>query len=274
MFHLPSNRPALMGILNVTPDSFSDGGLFLNASDAVARARAMMEEGADLIDVGGESTRPGAEAVELEEEWRRIGGVLGRLAQLGIPVSVDTRKPEIAKRALEAGASVINDVGGFRDPKMLEVACSSRCSVCVMHMQGEPATMQLEPKYADVVAEVLGFLEAQAAELVRCGKAREQVWIDPGIGFGKKLEHNRSLLQALPRFAQTGYPVLLGVSRKSFVGTVLGSATDPLQVSERLEGTLAVQAWAQLSGVRILRVHDVRPAKRVLNMISWLSGAR
>lgn len=272
MFCLPPDRPALMGILNVTPDSFSDGGLFLNASDAVDQARRMVEEGADLIDVGGESTRPGAEPVELGEEWRRVGPVIERLVQRGIAVSVDTRKPEVARRALQVGASVVNDVGGFRDPDMLRVASESPCSVCVMHMLGEPATMQLQPRYEDVVGEVLHFLETQAAKLVALGKARDQVWIDPGIGFGKTLEHNLSLLRALPRFVGVGYPVLLGVSRKSFIGRVLGSPEDPLPVSERLEGTLAVQAWAQLLGVRIFRVHDVRPAKRVLNMIRCLAG--
>lgn len=270
MFQLPADRPAVMGILNVTPDSFSDGGAFLDSSAALDRALRMVDEGADLVDVGGESTRPGAFAVPAEEEWSRVGVVVERLARRGVPVSIDTRKPEVARRALAGGALVVNDVSGLRDPAMMDLVCSRPCSVCIMHMQGEPATMQIEPAYRDVVQEVREFLLRQAEEAVRRGKAAQDVWIDPGIGFGKTTEHNRALLRSLDRLVGTGYPVLLGVSRKSFVGRVLGSETAPLPVEDRLEGTLTVQVWAQLQGVRVLRVHDVLAARRCVEMVLWV----
>ncbi len=261
-----------MGILNVTPDSFSDGGLYLNGSQAVDHALRMIGEGADLVDVGGESTRPGAEPVSVEEEWSRVGPVVERLSRQGVPVSIDTRKPEVARRALEAGALVVNDVSGLRDPAMMDLVCSRPCAVCVMHMQGEPTTMQVQPTYHDVVTEVLGFLETQVREVMRRGKATDDVWIDPGIGFGKTTRHNLELLRSLGRFVATGFPVLLGVSRKSFIGRVLGSELEPLPVTDRLEGTLAVQVWAQLQGVRVLRVHDVLAARRCVEVVSWLTA--
>ncbi|MFN3684652.1 MAG: dihydropteroate synthase [Fimbriimonadaceae bacterium] len=270
MYRLPADRPAVMGILNVTPDSFSDGGAFLDSSAALDHALRMVDEGADLVDVGGESTRPGAAEVPADEEWSRVGNILESLVRRGVPVSVDTRKAEVARRALDCGACVVNDVSGLRDPAMMDLVCSRPCAVCIMHMQGEPATMQIQPHYRDVVEEVLEFLLRQASEAVRRGKPSSDVWIDPGIGFGKTTEHNRALIRSLDRLVRTGYPVLLGVSRKSFIGRVLGGEATPLPVEDRLEGTLAVHVWAQLQGVRVLRVHDVLATRRCVEMVRWL----
>ncbi|HVL40467.1 MAG TPA: dihydropteroate synthase [Fimbriimonadaceae bacterium] len=265
-FPLPEGRPALMGILNVTPDSFSDGGRHFRAEDAVAAARRMIEEGADLIDVGGESTRPGAAPVSADEEMVRVLPVLRELARRQIPVSIDTMKPEVAKAALAEGARVVNDVSGFRNPQMVEVVAASNCSICIMHMLGEPRTMQKEPVYADVLSEVTSYLRGQARTCEAAGIARDRIWIDPGIGFGKTVPHNLALLRGLPQLAALGYPVLVGVSRKSFIGRLLGSAEAPLPVEERLEGTLAAQVFAQLQGTRILRAHDVRASRRAMEM--------
>lgn len=271
MFLLPAGRPAIMGILNVTSDSFSDGGLFADAGVAVAAGRRMWQEGADLIDVGGESTRPDAEPVAAHEELRRVIPVIRELAAEGIAVSVDTMKAEVASRALEAGAVVVNDVSGLRDEGMVEVVVAHQCQVCIMHMQGDPRTMQEAPQYADVVREVRAFLMLQAARLEEAGLPGDRIWIDPGIGFGKTVEHNLVLLRQLGQFVATGYPVLLGVSRKSFIGRVLGGE-EPLPVSDREEGSLATQVWAQTQGVRILRAHDVRAAVRAAKMISAISA--
>ncbi len=257
MFALPERRPAIMGILNVTPDSFSDAGAYFDADTAISRGLQMVAEGADLVDVGGESTRPGADPVPLDEELRRVLPVVRELAKRKAPVSVDTSKPEVAWEAVHCGARVVNDVTGLRDPAMLQALAQLDCTVCVMHMLGEPRTMQASPSYGDVVEEVRSYLLEQAESAQEAGIGRERIWIDPGIGFGKTLEHNLVLLRNLGAFVATGYPVLLGVSRKSFLGRVLGSADSPAPVEERLEGTLAAQTLAQASGVRVLRVHDV-----------------
>ncbi len=272
MFILPTDRPALMGILNVTPDSFSDGGAHFGFGEAVDWALRMMDDGADLVDVGGESTRPGAPAVPEDEEIRRVVPVIEALTAKGVPVSVDTMTPGVARVALEAGACVVNDVGGFRESAMAEICASSGCSVCVMHMQGLPRTMQRSPSYDDVVEEVSSFLLAKAEELAGVGIARERVWIDPGIGFGKTVSHNLRLLRELPRFVASGYPVLIGVSRKSFIGKLLGSEDAPLPVGERLEGTLAAQAWAQIQGARVIRAHDVGASRRVIETVAGIAG--
>lgn len=266
---LPAGRPAIMGILNMTPDSFSDGGLYAGAQPAVEAGLRMVEDGADLIDVGGESTRPGAEPVSFEEELARVLPVVSGLAQQGVPVSIDTMKPDVARACLDAGAFLVNDVTGLRSAEMIQVCASAGCFVCIMHMRGEPRTMQQDPHYADVVSEVKDFLVSRAEEAMGQGIDREKIWIDPGIGFGKKLEHNLELLRGLPVLAVTGYPILVGASRKSFIGKVLGG----LGVEDRLEGTLAVQAWAQLHGARVLRVHDVKAARRNCEMIAALSGS-
>jgi dihydropteroate synthase len=273
MFSLPPNRPALMGILNVTPDSFSDGGRFLDPEAAVERGITMAEEGADLVDVGGESTRPGSEPVPLDEELRRVVPVIEALAARGVPLSVDTCKPEVARRALAAGASVVNDVTALSHPEMATVCAESECSVCLMHMKGEPRTMQVSPEYGNVVAEVRDFLLRRAKGAEAAGIASERLWIDPGIGFGKTVQHNLELLHRLHRFVESGYPVLIGVSRKSFLGAVLGGTGNPLPVNERQEATLAAQTIAQMKGARIIRAHEVRAARRVIEVVSAILHA-
>lgn len=263
MVTLPPDRPAVMGILNVTPDSFSDGGLFVDAAAAVDHGLRMTDKGADLVDVGGESTRPGAEAVSAEEESRRVVPVVEALAKRGVVVSVDTSKALVARRALEAGARVLNDVTALSDPEMANVCASSDCTICLMHMQGEPRTMQANPEYDDVVSEVRDYLVSRATWCETQGLKRERLWIDPGIGFGKTLGHNLQLLRHLGSFVATGYPVLLGVSRKSFIGKLCdGAAT-----GERLPGTLAVQALAQLNGVKIIRAHDVKETVQAVTVL-------
>ncbi len=254
-----------MGILNVTPDSFSDGGLFLDCATAIEAGRRMMEEGADLIDVGGESTRPGAPDVLAQDEIARVIPVVAALARMGIPVSIDTMKSEVARAALAEGAQIVNDVNGLRASGMLELVSDSDCGVCIMHMQGSPRTMQKSPSYGNVVSEVLEFLVGQTALV---GGSPERVWIDPGIGFGKTVDHNLTLLRNVQDFVATGIPVLIGVSRKSFIGRVTG-VDDP---TDRLEGTLAAQVWAQSKGVRIVRAHDVRASRRAIDMMAAIQG--
>lgn len=272
-FSLPEGRPALMGVLNVTPDSFSDGGRYLDRQRAVDRALRMVEQGADLVDVGGESTRPGAAAVPFEEEQRRVLPVVEALVARGVAVSIDTSKPELARLALAAGAAVLNDVTGLRDPRMRAIAAEGTCSVCAMHMRGDPRTMQAHTDYADVVSEVRGELLAAVARCESDGIAAERIWIDPGIGFSKDAAQNLKLLRYLPELVATGYPVLVGASRKSFLGKVLGSNSVPLPVEERLEGTLAAHVIAQVHGARILRVHDVLEGRRALDVAAAILGA-
>ena len=274
MFELPLGRPALMGVINVTPDSFSDGGVHFGPSDAVRSALRMMEHGADLIDVGGESTRPGALEVPLEEELRRVIPVVRELRKHDVPISADTRKPAVARAALEEGAVVVNDVTGFRNPEMIEVCAAADCTICIMHMLGTPETMQANPSYKDVVQDVKTWLLAQASACEARGTRPSRIWLDPGIGFGKTVQHNLTLLRHLPDFVEAGYPVLIGVSRKSFIGKILGGDAAPLPVSERVEGTLAVQVLAQAAGARVIRTHDVLQARRAIDLAaSVLAGA-
>jgi dihydropteroate synthase len=255
--------PLVMGVLNVTPDSFSDGGRFLDAGAAAQRGMEMAAEGAALLDVGGESTRPGASPVPPEEELRRVIPVIRRLARaIRLPISVDTSKAEVAARALEAGASIVNDVTALRgDPRMAEVVARSRAGVVLMHMQGTPATMQRRPRYRNVVLEVAAFLRRSAARAEEAGIDRARIILDPGLGFGKSLRHNLELMNGLDALVALGYPVAVGPSRKSFIGKTLG-----VDIPERLEGTLACVAQAARAGVRIVRVHDVRSAVRFLRM--------
>jgi dihydropteroate synthase len=245
-----------MGVLNVTPDSFSDGGRFFSVEAALERAGQMIREGADLLDIGGESTRPGAAMVSVEEEIQRVVPVIQQLAaRVKTPISVDTQKPEVARAALLAGASIVNDIAANRaDDTMWRVVAEFRAGYVAMHMQGTPQTMQQNPAYADVVREVDSFFAERLVRLEKVGVRREQVTLDPGIGFGKTLEHNLELLGALLRFAKHGRPLLLGVSRKSFLGKLTG-AEGP---AERLPAALACAALAVRDGVQILRVHDVR----------------
>lgn len=250
---LDLSRPVVMGILNVTPDSFSDGGSHFDAKSAVSHARQMAQAGAVLIDVGGESTRPGAEAVSAAEEIRRVVPVIEALAaDTKLLISVDTSKPEVMTAAVRAGASMINDVRALREPGALAAAAGTDAAICLMHMLGEPRTMQVEPQYVDVVAEVGSFLDQRVAACIAAGISRERLVLDPGIGFGKRLEHNLALLAALPRLGAPGLPLLIGVSRKSMFGALLGRPVD-----ERVAGSVAVATAATLAGANIVRAHDV-----------------
>jgi dihydropteroate synthase len=242
-----------MGIVNVTPNSFSDGGRYLDPGSAVDHGLRLREEGADLVDVGGESTRPGAEAVAVEEELRRVIPVVERLAREGVPVSVDTMKPEVMRAAIDAGCAVVNDVNAFRAPGALEAVARAEVNVIAMHMQGTPATMQKEPHYDDVVAEVGGYLRERARALEAAGVAPERIALDPGFGFGKTLAHNVALFRALPVLVEMGYPIVAGVSRKRMVGEITGR---PLE--DRVAGSVAAALLAVQNGASLVRVHDVK----------------
>ena len=262
-------RPALvMGVLNVTPDSFSDGGAFFSVDAAVERALELEADGADILDVGGESTRPGAETVSDTEELRRVIPVLEKLAgRIKIPISVDTVKPDVARAALDAGASIINDVAANRkDPRMREVVAERKAGYVLMHMQGTPQTMQKNPVYGNVVDEVKQFLAEQLTTLAAHGVSREQVILDVGIGFGKTLEHNLQLLASLKSFTKEERPLLLGVSRKAFIGQVTGVRN----AVERLPWSLACACWGVVSGVNIIRAHDVAPTRQAIRMTEAL----
>ena len=241
-----------MGVVNVTPDSFSDGGRFLDPRKAIAHARRLIDEGADLVDVGGESTRPGAQSVDAANELRRILPVLHALRDAAVPVAVDTVKPQVMQAAIAEGASIINDVNALRAPGALQVVAISGVGVCMMHMQGAPRTMQVAPHYQDVVAEVRGFLLERMDAAVAMGIARERIAIDPGFGFGKTAGHNLDLLRNLERLAELGAPVLVGLSRKSTLGAITGRPA-----LERLAASIAAALLAVQHGARIVRVHDV-----------------
>ena len=266
-----THRGLIMGVLNVTPDSFSDGGRFFDPSAAIARGLVMVQEGADILDIGGESTRPGATPVEAEEELRRILPVIRSLRkQSRIPISIDTMKARVAAAAVEAGADIINDISGLQhDPDMARVAAESEAGLVLMHLRGTPRTMQQEPEYTDVVAEVCGCLRSAGSAAISAGVAVDRLVFDPGIGFGKTMDHNLALLRALPSFQIYGRPVLLGVSRKSFIGRLLGN-TDPLS---REAPTIALTAWARQHGVRILRVHAVKENAQALRMMEAILHA-
>ena len=242
-----------MGVINVTPDSFSDGGRFASNEAAVAHALRMIEEGAGLIDVGGESTRPGAQGVSAEEEIGRVVPVIEALAaRTKVPISVDTSKPAVMTAAVRAGASMINDVRALREPGAVEAAAKTAAAICLMHMQGEPRTMQADPRYDDVVAEVRDFLRERAHACLASGIAKDRLVLDPGIGFGKRLEHNLALLAGMRALTDLGWPVLIGVSRKSMFGTLLRRAVD-----QRVAGGVAMATAAVLAGASIVRTHDV-----------------
>jgi len=258
-----SGRALVMGILNVTPDSFWDGGRFLDPSQAVLHAREMVAAGADIIDVGGESSRPGAESVTSEEELHRVIPVIDRISrEVPVPVSIDTYKADVACAALKAGARWINDISALRfDPKMADLIADSRVPVILMHMKGTPKDMQQSPHYRSVVEEIYSFLEERIAFAVSIGIKREQIILDPGIGFGKGVQDNLMILAGLDRLKRLGRPILLGTSRKAFIGQVL-----KLPLEERWEGTAATLAIGLMKGARIFRVHDVGPAVRVIRM--------
>jgi dihydropteroate synthase len=256
-------RPAVMGVLNVTPDSFSDGGQFLEPSAAVAHAELLAAEGADLIDVGGESTRPGSDPVPEHEELRRVVPVIEKLGErVGVPLSIDTYKAAVARAALAAGASFVNDVSALRkDAELASVVAEAGVDLCLLHMKGEPKSMQERPGYEDVVSEVKAFLEERLAFAIGQGIAEERIWLDPGIGFGKTLEHNLELLRRLDEIVAIGRPVVIGASRKRFIGALTGRPEH-----ERLAGSLAAAVMAYQAGAFMLRVHDVAATRDALEV--------
>jgi dihydropteroate synthase len=263
----------IMGILNITPDSFSDGGKFFDPAAALAQAEKMIADGADIVDIGGESTRPSATPVSSVDELARVIPVIDALRKnpknSALVISIDTQKPEVAEAALAHGANMVNDVTGLRDPAMRAVVAQHNVPVVIMHMQGEPRTMQKDPNYGDVVKEIKTFFTGRVAEAEAAGIARANIILDPGIGFGKTVEHNLLIIKHLREFVALGFPVLVGPSRKSFIGTLSGG----LAVEERLEGTLAAVAVAIMNGASIVRVHDVKEAKRVVQIVDAILSA-
>ncbi len=260
-FQLSLARPLVMGVLNVTPDSFSDGGRFIRVNLALAHAQQMIEEGADLIDVGGESTRPGATPVSLEEELARVLPVIEALRELNVPLSIDTYKPEMMRAALDAGADMINDIWGFRRPQALEAVAHSTCGLCVMHMHGEPETMQRTPIENDVIAEVSEFLQQRMEALQAAGISKERISLDPGCGFGKTVEQNYALLAHLDKLVPSDMPLLVGMSRKSMLGAVTGRPAE-----QRMAASIAAAVCAVERGAHIVRVHDVGPTVDALKV--------
>lgn len=260
-FNLPADRPALMGIVNVTPDSFSDGGQFFAPDAAIAHAKKLIDDGADILDIGGESTRPGALPAAVEDELSRVMPVIKALRQTHphIPLSIDTQKSAVMAAAINAGVAMVNDVNALRASGAIEVCAQSDVAVCLMHMQDEPRTMQSAPQYQDVFAEVMHFLHARAHACVLAGMAKSRICIDPGIGFGKTLTHNLALLNEIATMATSGYPVLIGVSRKSLFKQLLG-----LDVEQRLLPSVVAAIHAAEQGAAILRVHDVRETRDAL----------
>jgi dihydropteroate synthase len=262
-------RTLVMGILNVTPDSFSDGGRYLDHGAAAARGIEMVDEGADFIDVGGESTRPGSDPVSPDEERDRVVPVIETLAgKVPVPISVDTRKPRVAKAALEAGALIVNDISGARDPEMFAVAREAGAGMVLMHMKGEPKTMQVAPRYDDVVAEVHEYLRERIEAAEFAGIASERLCVDPGIGFGKDLQQNLTLMRHVETLLDLGPPVLVGPSRKRFIGALLDLPED-----DRVEGTAGAVAWLVARGAHIVRVHDVREMVRVVRVVDAIEQA-
>jgi dihydropteroate synthase len=266
-FRLALDRPLVAGVVNVTPDSFSDGGHYLEPSAAIAHAQRLADEGADLIDLGAESSRPGAESVSAEQELSRLMPVLDGLRAFPIPISIDTTKPEVMRAVIGAGAAMINDIGALRSPGALEAVAASDAGVCLMHMQGEPRTMQLEPRYADVVAEVRAFLAERVAAAEARGIARERIVIDPGFGFGKTVGHNFELLRNLHRLTEMGLPVMAGWSRKSTLGAIIGR-----RAGERLAASIAAALLAVQHGATIVRVHDVAATRDALAVLAAMEG--
>jgi dihydropteroate synthase len=266
----PQRRPLVMGVLNVTPDSFSDGGRFSDVGAAVARAEAMAASGAKVIDIGGESTRPGSQPVSSEEQIRRIVPVVQVLSgRIPAILSIDTTRAAVAEAALDAGANLINDISAGRDdPALLSLVARREIPMILMHMQGTPATMQMHPTYGDVTSEVIQFLSNRVTAAIAAGVAPSSVLIDPGIGFGKTMEHNLELLRRLREFGSLGCPIVVGTSRKGFIGKITGE--EP--ASGRPFGTAATVAWSLINGVSLVRVHDVEPMSQVVRMIEAIQG--
>ena len=261
-------RPLLMGILNITPDSFSDGGQYLTFNEALKHAHKMIEEGVDIIDIGGESTRPGSEPVSLDEELKRITPIIEALKKdSDIAISVDTYKPQVMKEVIDMDVAMINDVYALRQPGAIDVVKTSKVGICLMHMQGTPQTMQINPHYTNVVSEVKSFLEARANDLVSEGVEKSRMILDPGFGFGKTFEHNIALLQHLESFNSLKLPVLVGLSRKSFIRKILNGEHD-----DHLSGSIAAAIFSVIKGAKILRVHDIKETKSALNIINVAQG--
>ncbi len=271
-FKLPLTRPLIMGVINVTPDSFSDGGQYTALNQSLTHANTLLAEGADILDIGGESTRPGAAPVTLEEERRRVLPLLERLVREAVPVSIDTQKPALMRDAVAAGASMVNDVNGFRAPGALEGVAGSGAAICIMHMQGEPRGMQHNPRYENVISEVRNYLTARVRAAEDAGIARERIVVDPGFGFGKALEHNLALLRGLSEFRDIGGALLAGLSRKTMLGRITGR--DP---AARVFASVAAALLAVQNGAQIVRVHDVaatRDALAVLTAVNQDLGLR
>ena len=266
-FTLALDRPLVMGIVNVTPDSFSDGGQHADATLALRHAQSLLDAGADILDIGGESSRPGSPRLTHAQEWARIGPVLTEVVRWNVPVSVDTYQPETMQCALNLGVDIINDIHALQRPGALEAVAQSGAGVCLMHMQGNPESMQQAPHYTDVVGEVTEFLLARAAATEAMGVDRSRIALDPGFGFGKTLEHNLTLAQRLNALVQTGYPLLVGLSRKSLIGALTGR-----DVADRLPGSLAAVLASIASGVHIVRVHDVGPTQDAIKVWRALHG--
>lgn len=268
-FSLALSRPLIMGVVNVTPDSFSDGGRFFDADRAVAHAKSLIAEGADILDIGGESSRPGAAPVSLEEERRRVLPVLERVIDLGVPISIDTCKPALMREVIALGAAMINDIYALREPGVIDAVADSDVAVCIMHMQGDPGSMQQAPHYRDVVAEVREFLAGRVQAALRGGIDASRIVLDPGFGFGKGTGHNLALLRSLPEIAALGYPLLAGLSRKSLLGKITGKATD-----DRSYASVAAALIAAQNGAVILRVHEVSATRDALLVQQAVSNDR
>jgi dihydropteroate synthase len=266
-FSLSLGRPLIMGIVNVTPDSFSDGGRYLDCRRAVERGLQLAAEGADLLDIGGESTRPGAEPVSEVEELARVLPVIEGLVSAGIPLSIDTQKPAVMRAAIAAGADMINDVNALLTSGAMEAVADTQAAVCLMHKQGDPQTMQQSPRYKDPVAEVRSFLVERIAAAQQAGIAQDRIVIDPGFGFGKNLEHNLELLRRLHELANLGVPVLAGLSRKSMLGKITGG-----EVNDRLYASIAAAVLAVTKGARLVRAHDVKATRDALAVVNAVEG--
>ncbi|MGZ8252364.1 MAG: dihydropteroate synthase [Methylophilaceae bacterium] len=263
-YQLNLTRPHVMGIVNVTPDSFSDGGLYTSTAKAVEHAMQLVAQGADILDIGGESTRPGATPVSLEQELERVIPVIEQLSKTaGVPLSIDTYKPEVMRAAILAGVDIVNDIRALQEPHALEIVAQSQAGVCLMHMQGNPLTMQLDPQYTDVVAEVAAFLQDRLNASTKAGIAAERIVLDPGFGFGKRTAHNLALLQELKQLAALGCPLLVGLSRKSVLGKLVGGDVD-----ERLHAGLAASVISVMKGANIVRVHDVKATVDALKVVA------
>ena len=262
-FQLDLTIPRVMGIVNVTPDSFSDGGKFNTTDKAIQHALTLIEEGADILDIGGESTRPGATPVPLDEELKRVIPVIQGLCDVGVPLSIDTYKPEVMRAAIEAGADIVNDVCALQEPNALEIVAPSQVGICLMHMQGRPQTMQADPHYDNVVQEVAEFLASRLKAAEQAGIDRSRIVLDPGFGFGKRTAHNLTLLNEMQAIQALGQPLLVGLSRKSVLGQVLGSNVD-----ERLHASIAASVISVMKGASIVRVHDVKPTVDALKIVA------